>query len=95
MLEHRRIFEGNLEAQLTLWKADIDGLKVRAKGVGFDAVVHYSRFIDELQGKHDRVSYYLSSLRGANDESWESLRSRSEADFMAFKAVALIPVWKP
>jgi hypothetical protein len=95
MLEHRRSFESNLEVQLDMWKADIDVLKVEAKGAGFDAVVHYSRFIDELQGKHDKVSHYLSSLRGANDESWESMRSNSESDFMAFKALSLVPARKP
>jgi hypothetical protein len=86
VLEHRRSFESNLEVQLEMWKADIDVLKAEARDAGLDSVVHDSRFIDELQGKHDKVSYYLSSLRGASDAAWEGLRSRSEADFMAFTA---------
>ena len=94
MLEHRRIFECNLEAQLALWKADIDVLKAKSKHAGFDAVVHYSQSIDELQGKYDKVSHHLSSLRGANDAAWESLRDSVEEGFMAFNALSLVPARK-
>jgi hypothetical protein len=94
VLERRRDFECNLEAQLALWKADIDLLKAKSEHAGFDAVVHYSRFIDELQGKYDKVSHHLSSLRGANDAAWESLRDSTEEGFMAFNALSLVPARK-
>ena len=94
MLEHRRIFESSLEAQLALWKADIADLKAKSKHAGFDAVVHYSQSIDELQGKYDKVSHHLSSLRGAKDAAWESLRDSTEEGFMAFNALSLVPARK-
>jgi len=94
MLAHRRIFERNLEAQLALWKADIDVLKAKSKHAEFDAVVYYSQSIDERQGKYDKVSHHLSSLRGANDAAWESLRDSTEEGFMAFTALSMVPARK-
>ena len=48
MLENRKIYESNLEAQLAQWKAEIDVLKAKVKRAEVDAKVQYDQSIDTM-----------------------------------------------
>jgi uncharacterized protein YfiM (DUF2279 family) len=86
MNEHRRIYESYLEAELTRWKADLSKLKAKGQGAGSEAMALHES-IEALQRKHDEASFHLSSLKGASDEAWDSVRAHTERGWMQFKSL--------
>jgi len=48
MFEKRKAYESNLEAQLAMWKADIDVLQAKAGRAEVSAKVQYDKTIENL-----------------------------------------------
>jgi hypothetical protein len=87
MLENRKVYESNLEAQLAQWEAEIDVLKAKVRRAEVDAKVSYDQSIDAMQRKHDEAAKRLHSLKAASDEAWESMKSSTDKVWTEFKAL--------
>jgi len=87
MLENRKVYESNLEAQLAQWKADIDVLKAKAKRAEVGAKVQYDKTIDSLQHTHDEAGKHLHNLKDAGDDAWENVKSGTEKAWTEFRAL--------
>ena len=86
MLEHRKNYESQLEAQLAQWKADIDVIKAKASRAEVAAKVHYDQSIDHLHRLHEDAGHRLSSLKEASEEAWESLKLGTEKAWTRFSS---------
>ncbi|GLH67001.1 hypothetical protein [Geothrix edaphica] len=91
MLQNRWLYESNLEAQLARWKADLAILKAKLRPAEIDAASQHDESIEALQHKHDMTSYHLSSLRGASDDAWQSVKASTETSWMDFTAIVQDP----
>jgi RNA-splicing ligase RtcB len=87
MLENRKIYESNLEAQLAQWSAEIDVLKAKVRRAEVDAKVSYDQSIDAMQRKHDEAAKRLHSLKAASDDAWENMKSSTDKVWTEFKAL--------
>ncbi len=87
MLENRKAYESKLEAQLAQWEAEIDVLKAKAKRQGVDAMVGYDKTIDALQRKREEIKNHLLNLKGASDDTWESMKAGAEQAWLELKAM--------
>jgi hypothetical protein len=87
MLENRKIYESNLEAQLAEWKADLDVLKAKARRAQVGAQVQYDQSIDSLERKHDEAGSHLRALKIASDEAWEGMKASTEKVWTEIKAL--------
>jgi DNA-binding transcriptional regulator GbsR (MarR family) len=87
MLENRKIYESNLEAQLAQWKAEIDVLKAKVKRAEVGAKVQYDQSIDTMQRKHDEAAKRLRNLKAASDDAWEGMKTSTEKVWTEFKAL--------
>lgn len=85
MLEMRKAYETHLQAQLALWKADIDVLQAKARRAEVSAKVQYDTTIDSLQRTHAEAGERLRSLQDAGDETWESLKTGTEKAWTEFR----------
>jgi hypothetical protein len=85
MLQNRKVYESNLEAQLAQWKADIDVLKAKAKRAEVGAQIQYDKTIDSLQRTHDDAGKQLHSLKVAGDEAWDSVKTGTEKAWTEFR----------
>jgi hypothetical protein len=86
MPENRRTYEGCLEAQLEQWKDDLALLRAKASRIGTDPV-QYEEAIAALQHQHDTASFHLSSLRGASDDAWQSVKASTGKGWMEHKVL--------
>lgn len=87
MLEQRKAYESNLEAQLALWKADIDVLQAKARRAEVSAKVQYDKTIDSLQRTHAEAGQRLRTLQDAGDETWESMKTGTEKAWTEFRGL--------
>jgi putative heme iron utilization protein len=87
MLENRKAYESNLQAQLALWKADIDVLQAKARRAEVSAKVQYDKTIDSLRHTHAEAGERLRSLQDAGDEAWEGLKTGTEKAWTEFRAL--------
>ncbi|HCZ33478.1 MAG TPA: coiled coil domain-containing protein [Holophagaceae bacterium] len=85
MLEKRKAYETNLQAQLALWKADIDVLQAKARRAEVSAKVQYDKTIDSLQRTHAEAGERLRNLQDAGDEAWEGLKTGTEKAWTEFR----------
>ena len=85
MLEMRKAYETNLEAQLALWKADIGVLQAKAGRAEVSAKIQYDKTIDSLERTHTEAGKRLRSLQDAGDETWESLKTGTEKAWTEFR----------
>jgi len=85
MFEKRKAYESNLEAQLAMWKADIDVLQAKAGRAEVSAKVQYDKTIDSLERTHAEAGKRLRSLQDAGDETWESLKAGTEKAWTEFR----------
>ena len=86
MLENRRAYETQLDAQLAEWKADLDVLKAKARRTEGDAKVNYDKVIDALEQKHDEAGKLLRELQSASDEAWENVKTGTEKVWLEIKS---------
>jgi hypothetical protein len=87
MLENRKVYETQLDAQLAQWKADIDVLKAKARRAEVDAKVSYDKAIDALEQKHGEAGKHLRELQTASDEAWENVKAGTEKVWLEIKSV--------
>jgi len=85
MLEKRKAYESNLEAQLAMWKADIDVLQAKAGRAEVSAKIQYDQTIDSLERTHAEAGKRLRSLQDAGDEAWEGLKAGTEKAWTEFR----------
>jgi hypothetical protein len=87
MLQNRKMYESQLDAQLAQWKAEIDVLKAKARRTEVDAKVQYDQSIDAMQLRHDEAARQLRHLKAASDEAWEGLKASTEKLWTEFKSL--------
>ena len=85
MLELRKAYESSLEAQLALWKADIDVLQAKARRAEVGAKVQFDKTLDRLQHTHAEAGKRLRSLQETGDETWESVKAGTEKAWSEFR----------
>jgi len=87
MLPRRKVYESNLEAQLALWRAEIDELQAKARHAEAGAKAQYDKRLEHLQLTHAEAAERLRSLQDAPDEAWESVKTGTEKAWMAFRTM--------
>ncbi len=87
MLEQRKAYENKLQAQLALWKADIDVLQAKAGRAEVSAKIQYDKVIDSLQRTHAEADQRLRSLQDVGDEAWEGMKTGTEKAWTEFRTL--------
>ncbi|MBK7293438.1 MAG: coiled coil domain-containing protein [Holophagaceae bacterium] len=85
MLEKRKAYESNLEAQLALWRADIGVLQAKAGRAEVSAKIQYDKTIDSFERTHAEAGKRLRRLQDAGDEAWEGLKTDTEKAWTEFR----------
>ncbi len=85
MLKKRKAYESNLEAQLAMWKADIDVLQAKAKRAEVGVKVQYDKTLDSLERTHAEAAKRLRSLQEAGDDTWDSVKAGTEKAWTEFR----------
>jgi len=85
MIERRKAYESNLEAQLALWKADIGVLQAKAGRAEIRAKLQYDKTIDSLQRTHAEADDHFRKLQDAGDETWEDVKAGTEKAWTEFR----------
>jgi len=87
MLKDREAYEAKLDEQLAAWEADIERLKLKAKGVGVDGMMKFDQAIERMQCKRTEARVHLGNLKAASDDTWEQVKAGSEKAWAEFKAI--------
>lgn len=73
-MEKREEYQGNMEAQLSEWGAEIDNLQARADRATADTRQDYYDEIAVLRAKQTSMQAKLQELRAANNDAWGDLK---------------------
>ena len=77
-MKNREEYQGNMEAQLSAWGAEIDKLKVRADKASADTRQGYYDQIEALHAKQASMQAKLQELKASSDDAWEDLKEGLE-----------------
>ncbi len=67
-------YQQKLEAQIDLWKKQLDVLKAKAAKAEASARVEYEKEINGLSAKMEELKGKLSDLKESGDSAWEDLK---------------------
>jgi hypothetical protein len=68
-----------MEAKLTLWKAQLDAMALKAVTVGADAKVDYHKRIADLKTRQEAARDKLAELKAAGATKWEGFKAGVES----------------
>ena len=77
-MKNREEYQGNMEAQLSEWGAEIDKLKARADKASADTRQGYYDQIEALHAKQASMQAKLQELKTSSDDAWEDLKEGLE-----------------
>lgn len=75
MMDKRKLYEEQFDAQLKEWGAEMALLGAKADKAKADAKIEYYKTIEDLQRKQDVAKTKFQELRMAGDDAWEDLKS--------------------
>lgn len=85
-MSDKELYQQKLQAQLDLWKADIDKLKAKATEATADAKIELHQQIDVLESKLDEGKVKLAEFKDASHDAWESLKDSAESVWTSIKS---------
>jgi len=82
----KELYQQKMQAQLDLWKAEIDKLKAKASGASADAQLQMNKQIKALESKTEEGKAKLAALSGATEEAWQSMKEGVESAWGSLKS---------
>ena len=73
-MENREEYQGNMEARLREWGAELDKLKARADKAAADTRQGYYDQIEALHAKLASTQAKLQELKTSSDDAWGDLK---------------------
>lgn len=80
----RRAYQQKVQAHLDEWKAELDQLRAKTKGMEADARIEVDRQFKELQQRFDTVNERFAALAKAGGDGYERVRGTVDAAFTEF-----------
>lgn len=78
-------YQQKLQAQLDIWKADLDLLKAKAANATADAKIEMNHQAAELEVKLEEGKAKLAEFADAGHDAWESLKDGAESVWISIK----------
>lgn len=78
MSDQQSAYAAKADAQLKVWKAQLDVLVAKAEKAGAKVNLEYRKKIEDLKAKQEMAQTKLSELREAGAEKWEILKGGLE-----------------
>jgi hypothetical protein len=85
-MDERELQKQKYQAQLDVWKADVDKLKARAALAKADARIEMNRHIKELERGVHEAGARLSELAEAGGDAWHSVRKEVDSTWRSLRA---------
>ena len=85
-MNDKDLYQQKLQAQLDVWKADIDKLKAKAAEATADAKIELHKQVDVLELKLEEGKLKLAELADSGHDVWESLKDSAESVWASIKA---------
>jgi len=84
-MSDKALYQQKKEAQLAVWKAEIDKLKAKSSMASADAQIAMNKQIEKLESKIDEGKTKLSDLIQATDDMYESMKAGVESSWDSVK----------
>ncbi|MDD2266145.1 hypothetical protein [Sulfuricurvum sp.] len=84
-MSDKALYQQKKEAQLNVWKAEIDKLKAKSSMASADAQIEMNKQITMLEKKIDEGKTKLSDLIQATDDMYESMKAGVESSWDSLK----------
>jgi len=78
-------YQQKLQAQLDLWKAEIDTLKAKAAAATADAKIELHKQVELLEVKLEEGKAKLAEFADSGHDAWESLKDSAESLWISIK----------
>lgn len=85
-MSDKELYQQKLQAQLDIWKADIDKLKAKAAGTTADAKLEMHKQVDVLEAKLEEGKLKLAEFADSGHDAWESLKDGAESVWLSIKS---------
>ena len=72
-------YRRKIKKQVDTWASELEELKEKAEKVGTETARDLPERIKKLEGKIDEGTAKLKELAEANEESWESIKTRFDS----------------
>ena len=94
MYSDHKTHEGNLAAQLTQWKADIQTMQAYATRAEAGIKGRYEPALDAFEFSQYEASHRHSYLKEVREEAWEHAKTRLETTWAELKSHLRRPAGK-
>ncbi|MDD2369329.1 MAG: hypothetical protein PHQ90_08510 [Sulfuricurvum sp.] len=84
-MSDKALYQQKKEAQLAVWKAEIDTLKAKSSMASADVQIEMNKHITMLEKKIDEGKLKLSNLIEATDDMYESIKNGVESSWDSLK----------
>jgi hypothetical protein len=85
MMTDKALYQQKMQAQLDLWKADLDKLRAKAAVASADAQLSMHEHLDALGVKMEAGKVKLKELGDTSGDAWESFTDGVESAWDALK----------
>ena len=85
-MNEKELYQQKKQAQLDVWKAEVDKLKAKASGASADAQLELNKQIEVLEGKIEEGKTKLAEIAGASEDAWESIKEGAESAWDSMKS---------
>ena len=85
-MSDKQQYQQKLQAQLDLWKAEIEVMKAKAADATADAKIELHKQVDVLEAKLEEGKAKLAEFADSGHEAWESLKDSAESVWISIKA---------
>lgn len=84
-MSHQEQYQQKIQAQLHVWKTDIELLKAKAVNASTDAKLELHQQADLLEIKLEEGKAKLAQFAEASHDTWESVKDNAEAVWNSVK----------
>jgi hypothetical protein len=86
MTTNKALYQQKMQAQLDLWKADLDGLRAKASSASADVQLSMHEHLDALGVKMDAGKAKLKEMGETSEDAWESFKDGVEDAWSSLKS---------
>lgn len=85
-MSDKDLYQQKLQAQLDVWKADVDKLKAKASEATADAKIELHKQVDVLEAKLEEGKVKLAEFADSGHDALESLKESAESVWTSIKS---------
>jgi len=84
-MNDKELYQQKKQAQLDIWKAEVDKLKAKASKASADTQLELNKQFEALEGKIEDGKAKLAEIAEASDDAWESIKDGVESAWDSIK----------